>query len=307
MIETQDMTEFPVFSDNGTNIAPEAAKYSEGFNPSETLPAAWLNYFLNRASSAVTKLNAGVESMEKELNKLLEEAEIDPDSGLYNQVSEAIKQYIKNATGDLATLETTSKATLVAAINENKAAIDTNAGAIAQNAGAIAQNTAAINSINMFMLPVGTILPFGGDHAPEGFGLCDGHEESRSLKSALFGVIGINYGDGDGTTTFNVPDFRDRTLQGASETNTVGKKLAAGLPNINGIALFNIGANQTVGTGALKKSKVVNTASGFIGSTAGAMTVPQIEIDASDSSTIYKNNFNTVQPPAQCCNFIIKY
>lgn len=307
MIPTQTFEEFPEFSNTGAKVKPDDAKYAAGFVPSDVLPAQWLNWLMNKASGGVTRLNSGVKSIEEELNNVVSDTGATPAVGTKNQVLTAIKSIIGTFTGTLANLTTTAKSNLVAAINELKANITDNTTAIGANSTAIAENTAAINSINTFMLPVGTILEYGGETAPEGFLMCDGHEESRSAKSALFDVIGIKYGSGDGTTTFNVPDRRDRVAQGASEKNPVGTKLEAGLPNLNGIALFNIGANQTVGTGALKKSKVVNTASGFIGSTAGAMTVPQIEIDASDSSTIYKNNFNTVQPPAECSNFIIKY
>lgn len=57
-------------------------------------------------------------------------------------------------------------------------------------------------------MPTGVILPFGGAAAPNGYALCDGAAISRTIYSALFGVIGISYGVGDGSTTFNVPDLQ---------------------------------------------------------------------------------------------------
>lgn len=46
--------------------------------------------------------------------------------------------------------------------------------------------------------------------------LCDGSAISRTgIYSALFAAIGTAYGVGDGATTFNLPDFRGRTLVGA--------------------------------------------------------------------------------------------
>jgi microcystin-dependent protein len=74
--------------------------------------------------------------------------------------------------------------------------------------------------------PVGTIFPYGGDTAPEGFLLCDGQAVSRDTFALLFGVIASKYGAGDGSTTFNVPDFRGRVPTGKgthADVNTLGK------------------------------------------------------------------------------------
>lgn len=63
--------------------------------------------------------------------------------------------------------------------------------------------------------PVGSGQEFYGSTAPSGWVLCDGSAISRTVFSELFGVIGVTYGVGDGSTTFNVPDARGRTLIGA--------------------------------------------------------------------------------------------
>jgi hypothetical protein len=39
---------------------------------------------------------------------------------------------------------------------------------------------------------------------------CDGSAYLRTLYDDLFDVIGTSFGDGDGSTTFNLPDFRGR-------------------------------------------------------------------------------------------------
>ena len=44
--------------------------------------------------------------------------------------------------------------------------------------------------------------------------LCDGQEISRADYPDLFKVIGINFGEGNGTTTFNEPDYRGKFLLG---------------------------------------------------------------------------------------------
>ncbi|HEY8363960.1 MAG TPA: tail fiber protein [Haloplasmataceae bacterium] len=51
---------------------------------------------------------------------------------------------------------------------------------------------------------------------------CDGSEISRTTYADLFSLIGTTYGIGDGSTTFNLPNFNDRQIMGSSGTKTVG-------------------------------------------------------------------------------------
>lgn len=68
--------------------------------------------------------------------------------------------------------------------------------------------------------PAGVILMYGGSSAPTGYLLCDGSAVSRSTYSDLFDVIGETYGAGDGSTTFNVPDHRQRFPIGKASSGT---------------------------------------------------------------------------------------
>lgn len=61
----------------------------------------------------------------------------------------------------------------------------------------------------------GLIFPYAGSSAPTGFLLCDGSAVSRTTYAELFALIGITYGAGDGSTTFNVPDLRGSVIIGA--------------------------------------------------------------------------------------------
>lgn len=78
-------------------------------------------------------------------------------------------------------------------------------------------------------LPIGWIGEYGGATAPEKFLLCNGQAVSRSTYAALFAVIGTNYGAGNGTTTFNVPDFRDRSpmMPGSGNMSGLGVQYGA--------------------------------------------------------------------------------
>ena len=73
-----------------------------------------------------------------------------------------------------------------------------------------ANATAATNAI----LPAGLILPFGNTTAPSGYLACHGQAVSRTTYATLFAAIGTTWGSGDGSTTFNVPDFRGAFLRG---------------------------------------------------------------------------------------------
>lgn len=61
----------------------------------------------------------------------------------------------------------------------------------------------------------GQIIERASSNTPSGFLPCDGAAVSRATYSGLFSEIGSAYGNGDGSTTFNVPDLRGRTPLGA--------------------------------------------------------------------------------------------
>jgi len=62
--------------------------------------------------------------------------------------------------------------------------------------------------------PLGTVLPFAGATAPEGFMLCDGTELLASDHADLYAVIGTVWGHGDQIATFNLPDLRGEFVRG---------------------------------------------------------------------------------------------
>ena len=146
--------------------------------------------------------------------------------------------------------------------------------------------------------PVGTILALLDDEVPEGYLPTEGAEISRTTYADLFNIIGTKFGEGDGSTTFNLPNLDGRFLEGS---NTAGTVKEAGLPNITGTTnhtgtscLYNPqGAFYNVSTSSYRTSS-----SGGNGIALG--------FDASRSNAIYGNS-ETVQPPAVTVKFIIKY
>ncbi len=63
-------------------------------------------------------------------------------------------------------------------------------------------------------IPTGMVDAFAGTAAPTGWLACNGAAISRTTYAALFAVIGETHGEGDNSTTFNVPDYRGRFLRG---------------------------------------------------------------------------------------------
>ncbi len=61
----------------------------------------------------------------------------------------------------------------------------------------------------------GIVAGFATVTAPTGWLACDGSAVSRTTYADLFALLGTTYGVGDGSTTFNVPDYRDRFLVGS--------------------------------------------------------------------------------------------
>jgi len=76
-------------------------------------------------------------------------------------------------------------------------------------------------------VPIGAISAYGGAQAPAGWLLCNGQAVSRAAYAALFNVIGVTYGSGDGATTFNLPDLRRRSPIGAGGGWALGAPVGA--------------------------------------------------------------------------------
>lgn len=79
-------------------------------------------------------------------------------------------------------------------------------------------------------VPIGCGMDWFTNTAPDNWMLCQGQAISRTDYSELFAIIGTTYGVGNGSTTFNLPDFRGRTGVGKSGSgtfNTLGTKTGA--------------------------------------------------------------------------------
>ena len=121
--------------------------------------------------------------------------------------------------------------------------------------------------------PVGAIVMWPAGTAPDGWLLCNGQAISRTQYSALYDVITTTFGAGDGSTTFNLPNFTGRSPQGpdasASEAvaTPVGLKMQTKVPQHRHTVAYD---NSTSGTGARSSSYAGATIyTGYTGEAAG--------------------------------------
>jgi phage-related tail fiber protein len=104
--------------------------------------------------------------------------------------------------------------------------------------------------------PIGSVVAFAGDAIAnsqtlqmQGWLFCDGREVARTTYSLLFGVIGTRHGEGDGSTTFNLPDYRGRFLRGTNHGTNRDPSIGLRTPaNRGGIAGDNTGSVQPYAT-----------------------------------------------------------
>ena len=111
-----------------------------------------------------------------------------------------------------------------------------------------AQSTAngAVSTINNFLNRlVGSIIPFAVGAVPAGYLECAGQAVSRTTYSQLFALIGVIYGNGDGATTFNLPDYRGQFLRGWDHGAGIDPDAATRTNRGDGTTGDNVGTRQS--------------------------------------------------------------
>jgi microcystin-dependent protein len=78
------------------------------------------------------------------------------------------------------------------------------------------------------IVPVGTVIWVAANKLPKGYLKCNGQAISRSTYSELFSFLGTIYGEGNGTTTFNLPDLRGEFIRGWDDGRGIDKSRTIG-------------------------------------------------------------------------------
>lgn len=135
--------------------------------------------------------------------------------------------------------------------------------------------------------------------------LCNGQAISRTTYSELFSLIGTKFGAGDGTTTFNLPDYRGKFLRGlgGNSASDIYTTQAESLPDISGSFAGGIGDNATA-NGAFKRIGTDNKSSKVDAVGDSNAFSGLFNFSASSSNSIY--NGTHVTPINQAINYFIK-
>ena len=167
-----------------------------------------------------------------------------------------------------------------------------------------AATTKWVRDLVQAAVPTGTILPFDGTNVPSGYLVCNGAAVRRTTYAALFAVLGTRHGEGDGKTTFNLPNAHRRFLEMTTTTSEVGETVEAGLPNITGqFRAQGSPDGRTQNSGAF-----ANDGKGRIdgGLSNGGDYEDLRSFNASRCSALYGGS-STVQPPSLRALAIIKF
>lgn len=111
-------------------------------------------------------------------------------------------------------------------------------------------------------VPPGSVMAFAGPQPPPGWLLCNGQALSRTGYPALFEAIGEVHGAGDGSATFNLPDYRGRFLRGVDQG-------AGRDPNAASRSASAAGGTAGDTVGSVQDDSTALPAAGFIALEAG--------------------------------------
>jgi microcystin-dependent protein len=148
--------------------------------------------------------------------------------------------------------------------------------------------------------PTGVISMWGTGTAPTGWLLCDGSAVNRTTYAALFAVISTTFGVGDGSTTFNLPNYTNRMPYGATIGTTGGTADAVVVSHTHGIT--DSGHNHSV----FSSAGVTFFAQGSSGNAANYGGTTGTSTTGISVNTAGVSGTNQNLPPYLGINFIIK-
>lgn len=121
-------------------------------------------------------------------------------------------------------------------------------------------------------VPAGVISMWAAAVAPNGWLICDGSPVSRTTYAELFSVVGTTWGSGDGSTTFNIPDLRNKTIRAVGSSYSLASTGGADsvVLTANNLPVHTHAINDPGHTHTLVNASIAttNTTAGSLGSPA---------------------------------------
>jgi microcystin-dependent protein len=184
-------------------------------------------------------------------------------------------------------------------------------------------NIARVNKLETHVLPAGSMVDYAGTSAPSGWLMCDGSEISRTTYADLFAAIGVSFGPGNNTSTFNLPDFRGRFARYNDNMGTTAGAANRDAGRVHGSSqtdalqghkhgITDPGHTHTIGSGATTTNAGGSfTTSNYdaLGSTRGTNTATtSITVDSptTDGTNGVPRIAAETRPVNLACNKIIK-
>jgi microcystin-dependent protein len=153
--------------------------------------------------------------------------------------------------------------------------------------------------------PTGGLIMWGTGTAPSGWLLCAGSAVSRTTYAALFAVIGTTFGVGDGSTTFNLPNYTNRMPYGTTVAATGGSADAVVVSHTHTATSTDSGHSHTITTSTSNSSTPTGPAGagGVVQATSTATGTANITTTVASAGV---SGTNANLPPYLGINFIIK-
>lgn len=123
-------------------------------------------------------------------------------------------------------------------------------------------------------LPIGAVVEWYANNIPNNWLVCNGQAVSRENYSELFGIIGTQYGSGDGSTTFNLPNLKGRVPVGLdpddTDFNSLGEIGGQKSEDLRATVGATHGATTRIGYVAAAKIPNINYSYSVLGSDASS-------------------------------------
>jgi hypothetical protein len=182
-------------------------------------------------------------------------------------------------------------------------AVQAQSANLAQQAQQAQISSSLVTNLAYALCPPGAVIAYMGTTAPPGWLICDGSLQSRGQYPALFSVIGISSGSGDGSTTFNLPDLRSMFLRGV----TGGRTDAFADPDIALRYAAFAGGNSGNAVGSVQMDMFASHVHGGVRTPGGNVGSGNDSGYCGNSTTTAPAGGNETRSKNTYVNYIIKY